>query len=206
MTGTYQKVEDQFCPTRETLLLKVKNRDDEKSWEDFVHYYKAFIFTVCKKMNVNHHDSEEISQKVLLKLWHKLPDFKYSPGGRFRGWLCMVTGNTVKDFFRKESRLSDKAQAVKESPLTSMKQTEQPEINNMMLEEWEKHITSLAFETVEQSFTQRVLDIFIDSNNGLSADELSKKYELTVNTIYKHCQRVRVKLHSEIRRLHFELS
>ena len=206
MTILNKTEEDQFCPTRETLLLKVKDRSDEKSWEDFVHYYKSFIFTICKKMNVNYHDSEEISQKVLLKLWKKLPEFKYKKGGRFRGWLCLITGNAVKDFYRKENSLSNKAQAVKESPIASMKQTEQPEINRMMLVEWEKHISSLALESLEQIFTDKVLNIFMDFNNGQSAEELSQKYDLSINTVYKHCQRVRSKLHSEIRRLHFDLS
>ena len=88
--------------TSETLLERVKNPDDEKSWEDFVYYYRPFIYSAIRGMNIAHHDAEEICQSVLLKAWKKLPEFEYNRGkGRFRGWLCHVTGNSVRDSIRK---------------------------------------------------------------------------------------------------------
>ena len=92
--------DDNIYKTRETLLEKIKNKHDEASWEDFVFYYRNFIYILCRRMNVNHHDSEEIVQKVLLISWNKLPEFEYDKKQNFRGWLCQVTKNCVKDFFR----------------------------------------------------------------------------------------------------------
>ncbi len=45
---------EEFCNTRETLLIRVKNQHDENSWEDFVFYYKKFIYIICRKMGLNH--------------------------------------------------------------------------------------------------------------------------------------------------------
>ena len=71
--------------TRVTLLEKIRDRHDETSWEDFVYYYKQYIYVVVRGMNLNHHDAEEIVQMVLLKVWDKLPEFNYdSEKGRFR--------------------------------------------------------------------------------------------------------------------------
>ena len=100
------------CNTRETLLQRIRNRHDEESWEDFVYYYRQYIYIICRGMGVNHHDSEELVQKVMMKAWDKLPEFEYDKKKRFRGWLCMVTGNTVKDFF---SLIKD-ARIVKKKP------------------------------------------------------------------------------------------
>ena len=75
--------EDNSYKTRETLLEKIKDKHDEESWEDFVFYYKGFIYVVCRKMNLNHHDSEEIVQNVLLASWDALPDFTYNKKGNF---------------------------------------------------------------------------------------------------------------------------
>jgi RNA polymerase sigma factor (sigma-70 family) len=197
---------DEFCPTRQTLLLKVKNQQDEKSWEDFVHYYSNFIYMICQKMSLSHHDSEETVQKVLLKLWNKLPDFDYSTTGRFRGWLCAVTGNTVKDLYRSQKRQSAKNEAAKDEILWNMEKASLPEIELQTKIEWERHISNLALESVGKCFTEKVVAIFTQFNKGVSAEELSEKYELPSNTIYKHCQRVKAKLHAELRRLHFELN
>ncbi len=42
------KEDKDFCPTRHTLLMRVIREQDEKSWEEFVFYYKKpeiFIMT-----------------------------------------------------------------------------------------------------------------------------------------------------------------
>ena len=58
-------------------------------------------------MNLKHHECEDLSQTVLLKLWKSLPEFRYDKEkGRFRGWLCRITGNTVKSYFVKRNRES----------------------------------------------------------------------------------------------------
>ena len=63
--------------TRETLLEKIRNRHDEASWEDFVFYYRQYVYIIWRGMNVNHHDSEEIVQKVMMKACDKLPELEY---------------------------------------------------------------------------------------------------------------------------------
>ena len=91
--------------TRETLLHRIKNQRDEKSWEDFVHHYSGYIYNIVRRMNLNHHDAEEIVQTVNLKIWSKIQDFDYdSTKGRFRGWLCTVASNEAKMFLRKKKR------------------------------------------------------------------------------------------------------
>ena len=38
--------------TRETLLAKLKNKHDDASWEDFVYYYKSYIYIICRKIAI----------------------------------------------------------------------------------------------------------------------------------------------------------
>ena len=73
--------------TRQTLLKRVKLAQDEDSWSEFTHYYEKFIYLICRRMDLNHHDSEEVVQLVLIKLWKKLPEME-SDFKRFRAWLC----------------------------------------------------------------------------------------------------------------------
>ncbi len=47
--------------TRQTLLLRAKNHDDESAWEEFVYYYRPYLYLIARRMNLNHHDAEEIS-------------------------------------------------------------------------------------------------------------------------------------------------
>ncbi|MCM8529656.1 MAG: sigma-70 family RNA polymerase sigma factor [Lentisphaeraceae bacterium] len=199
-------IQESFCSTRHTLLLKVRNQQDESSWEEFVYYYKGFIYIVCRKMGLTHHDCEETVQDVLLKLWRKLPEFEYSQEKRFRGWLVCLTSNAVRDLYRSTKRQLTKVDKLQNSPLWHMSKKPLSEIEQLTEMEWQKHISSLAMRQVKKSFSDKVISIFEDLNSSISATDLSERHSLPKNTIYKHSQRVKSALHAEIRRLHNELS
>ena len=55
--------------TRLTLLAKLKDQHDQAAWLDFSNYYKPYLFAVLKRMNIDHHDSEDIIQTVLFLVW-----------------------------------------------------------------------------------------------------------------------------------------
>ena len=67
--------------TRKTLIQNIKDQHDTKSWEDFVFYYNRYIYAIISNMNMRHHDAEDIVQRVLLKLWKKLPEFEFIDKG-----------------------------------------------------------------------------------------------------------------------------
>ena len=80
--------------TQQTLLLKVKNQYDEEAWEQFVDYYRKYIYAVLINMGVPNTDLDDLSQQIMLKLWKKLPGFDYDPQvGSFRSWLCTIVRN-----------------------------------------------------------------------------------------------------------------
>ena len=95
--------------TRQTLLAKIKNEHDDQSWEDFIFYYQQFIYNIVRRMNMGHHDAEDLVQTIMLKLWNKMPEFEYKPGkGAFRGWLCRITQNETKNYLRKKNKHLDR--------------------------------------------------------------------------------------------------
>ncbi|MCM8531545.1 MAG: RNA polymerase sigma factor [Lentisphaeraceae bacterium] len=196
---------DSFCNTRATLLLRVKNQQDEKSWEDFVFYYKKFIYIICRRMGLNHHDGEEVVQKVLLKLWNKLPEFDYNSGDRFRGWLCMMTGNTVKDFFRSHSRAEERKVKAADYEAWNPDVIAKPAIDKLVSDEWKNYISNMALENVRTKFSDKVIEVYLKSTEGVPVKELSEEIDVPVNTIYVYAKRVKSKLYEEIRRLCEEL-
>ena len=191
--------------TRQTLLERIKVQHDEKSWEDFVHYYRHYIYIICRRMNLPHHDSEEIVQQVLVKLWEKLPEFDLDSRKRFRGWLCTVTGNCVKDYIRKQKSLQKKHEAVTDEKCPLQKAS-LPDIEAIAEKEWQNYVASLALEKVKKNFSKQVFTIFEELNKGRSRMEVAEEQKLPPNTISVYKKRVVAALCSEIRRLEEELS
>lgn len=190
--------------TRQTLLERIQKQHDESSWEDFVHYYRSYIYIICRRMNLPHHDSEEVVQQVLVKLWEKLPDFNYDNRKRFRGWLCTVTGNSVKDYLRKQKTIRKTHDAAKEEDLP-VHGSSVPDIEQIAEQEWKNYISTLALEQVKKNFSQQVFGIFMKLHSGASRMQLAEEYQLPPNTISVYKRRVISALCSEIRRLEEEI-
>ena len=95
--------------TRMTLLARIQSENDDFSWGEYAHYYQDYILLILKKMNVNHHDAEELCQTVLLKSWKALPSMDLSlRTSTFRSWISRITRNTAIDFFRSKSHRNKK--------------------------------------------------------------------------------------------------
>jgi RNA polymerase sigma factor (sigma-70 family) len=203
---TLRIMSDNNYKTRQTLLEKIKDKHDDAAWEDFVFYYRKFITILCRKMNVTHHDSEEIVQKVLLKSWKALPEFEYDEKKKFRGWLCTVTKNTVNEFFRYVGRQNNKIEnASKENIINPLHDKSLPEIDVIAEAEWNTYIANMALLNIKDTFNEKMIKIFLELSEGATPSEVSEKMGIPKSTIAVYKQRVKEKLQDEIRRLNYEI-
>ena len=187
--------------TRATLLHRITKERDEKTWDEFVHYYKDFIYLICCKMNLNHHDANDIVQQVLVKLWKKFPEFDYDETKRFRSWLCRIIQNTSIDFFRKVASGNKLKDNFKEEGWTS----KLPEIEAIANAEWNDYLTTKALENIKQHFSEKSIEIFLRMAAGEKAKDLEKEYKLQPDVVYVYRKRIRTKLKDELRRLQNDL-
>jgi RNA polymerase sigma factor (sigma-70 family) len=198
-------MDDQY-QTRATLIQRVQNQQDEKSWEEFIHVYRRYIYAIIRSMNISEHDTEDILQQVLINLWKSLPKMDYEKINRFRSWLSTVTKNCVTDFIRKRTREANRLEKVsKDDTLTYLKAIRLPEIDNIMEHEWEIHLTNLALENITPLFTGKAIDAFRMTLEGKSVEEIAKELDLKDNSVYRLKNRVKERLILEIKHLREEL-
>jgi len=100
--------------TRHSMFVKLTSSEHEspleypeQAWEDFIEKYTPLIFGVCKTFAIQNADAEDITQSTILKVLSELKQgkFAYDSQHRFRGWLATVTGNAIRDGFRKMKRM-----------------------------------------------------------------------------------------------------
>lgn len=199
------KEEDQY-KTRKTLLARLKDQQDERSWEEFVFYYQRYIYAIISNMNLAHHDCEDLVQTVLLKAWKNLPKFNYDPGkGKFRGWITAVTKNSVKDYLAKNFRRQRLIEASKNSPNYG-KKDDVPELDEIAEREWHNYLSRLAWENVEGRLAPKVKKSFLMLLQGKAVREIAEELELAENSVYQYKSRVQKLLYKEVVRLNYELS
>ena len=190
--------------TRETLIAKIKNSHDQRSWEDFVRFYENYIHTVISRKGVKYDDVQDVSQKVLLVLWDKLPEFEYRPMEcRFRTWMNNVILNVCRNYNRKVSSYSKKLYQAAEEGLS---ENDTPLIYDQMESDWKKHVTGLALNNIRPDFEGKAIECFELFCQGKSVDEVCETLELKRNSAFVLRKRVLEKLSTEIRRLDEQLS
>lgn len=193
--------------TRATLLERVRLQHDEKSWEEFVFYYRHFIYIICRRLNMSHHDAEEITQAVLLKLWNKLPEFDYDKTSRFRSWLYLVTKNTVRDHCRKQSRRSDLQDQAGDFETWNLgSRITEHQIEELAEKEWENYIYNMALKNIEPHFSEKVIAIFKRLAAGTPPKEINQEFDVPNNTVAVYKKRVMARLKDEVSRLKHELN
>lgn len=189
--------------TRQTLLQRAKDQDDSKAWEELIDFYKNYIYVIIRSMGIHHHDSEDILQKVSLRMWKGLPKYQYTPGkAKFRGWVSTVTKNAVLAFIDKRKKHAEKLErAEKENTLTYLDSIRLPEIELIAEKEWQIFITTLALENISSHFSEAAIEAFKLYTKGLKVREISQELDIKEDSIYKYITRIKKRFINEIKRL-----
>src|SRR6266852_6048825 len=94
--------EDDFLPTRRSLLSALKQWDDQESWRDFFNTYWKLIYSVAIKAGLSDQEAEDVVQETVISVAKKMGDFKYDPAVcSFKGWLLRITRFRIIDQLRK---------------------------------------------------------------------------------------------------------
>jgi RNA polymerase sigma-70 factor (ECF subfamily) len=101
---------DDTIPTRDSLLSRLKNWDDQESWREFFETYWQLIHRVARKAGLREDEAQDVVQETILSVAKKMPAFKYdSAQGSFRGWLSQLTRWRIINQFKKRQRQIDQS-------------------------------------------------------------------------------------------------
>ncbi|MCM8530447.1 MAG: sigma-70 family RNA polymerase sigma factor [Lentisphaeraceae bacterium] len=190
--------------TRHTLIQRMIETPDEKSWEEFDLTYRPYVYGILSRINSGPLDNEDITQAVMLKLWKGLKTFDYRPGKcKFRSWVAIIARNTLyKEASLKRNKVTlntdAEADVSIDSPIS-------PEIETLVNEEWKSFILKKAMESTKGQFSERVFEVFWLSSTGKSVEEVASETNTEVNTVYVYRRRVEAVLKKEVARLFQDL-
>jgi RNA polymerase sigma factor (sigma-70 family) len=198
---------DDSWRTRETLIRRVRRQHDERAWEEFVYYYRGYVYRIARRMGLGHHDGEEIVQVVMLKLWKKLPDFEYDERkGRFRGWLCTVTGNEVRMLLRRKARDLERLSPAQQQEVRDyLHRVTVPAPDAWAEQEWVSYVTALAWSRIQGDTGAKERAAFELLSRGATPEEVGVRLGLATSSVYVYKKRVQDRLRVELARLNRDL-
>ena len=186
--------------TRQTLLQKIKDVQNEDSWNEFVEIYRPYIYVIIKNLGVRTDEIEDHVQSTLVICWQKLPNFNYEPDkGRFRYWLSRIAKYTVSNHIRKFSRRSELDEKLEIPTVLS------PEVEEISDREWKVFISKMAWNNIKEDLTENARLSFEALMEGESFESISERLNMPKNTISVNKKRIEPKMIKEIQRLQREL-
>jgi len=98
---------DELIPTRATLLERLKNWQDDSSWQDFFDTYWKLIYHVAINRGLTKEEAQDVVQETMLTVAKQMPNFKYDRKiGSFKSWLLNTTRWRIADQFRKRWKVA----------------------------------------------------------------------------------------------------
>ena len=189
--------------TRQTLIQRAKNQSDEAAWNEFVSFYKMFIYYLLNRMNVSLNEMDDLVQEILLTLWGKLNS--YNPQkAKLRTWLSKVIRNTTLNYLKRSNSYKNRTEQLQNS-IEAMNSFSEPEMDKIVEREWKAYLTNVAMERIKKVFSGHALKAFQSGVDGVSAEDIAKDLGITVESVYTLRGRVKKRFVREIRFLMDEL-
>lgn len=188
--------------TRITLMERLKNSGDEKSWNEFNNVYRRYIYSIVKSMYVEESRIDDLIQDVLLSVWKALPGFEYNNGkGRFSSWLATITVNKVKSAKLQKSRQINREHKAYEN----RQNNEDNDLEKLFDKEWAAFLTQKAWENINDDLSETMRLCFEGFMDGMKIKDIAEELELPENTVSVYKRRVSTIMKREIHRLREEL-
>jgi RNA polymerase sigma-70 factor (ECF subfamily) len=203
-------------PTRWSLLERLKDWDDERSWLEFFNTYWRLIYSVALRAGLNDTEAQEVVQETVIAVAKKMAEFKCDPAhGSFKGWLLQITWRRIADQVRKRHRegkhfpapnaLRSAAQGQEATRTDTVERAPDPagfDLENIWAEEWEKHVLESALEQVKQQANAEDYQMFdLHVLKKFPVAEVARKLGVKSALVYFAKYKVSAMLKKEVRRL-----
>ena len=206
---------DELIPTRATLIQRLKNWQDQSSWQEFFDVYWKLIYGVAVKGGLTATEAQEVVQETMIAVARHMPGFKYDPAiGSFKGWLLNMTRWRITDQLRKRgpmftnpsSEVTAEPTGVSHGNLDDETAQVNSELDSVWDAEWEKNLLETAIAKARRHLDPKHYQIFdLNVNKDWSPDKIAKTFEISTGQVYLAKHRVTEKIRQEIERLKKEI-
>jgi RNA polymerase sigma-70 factor (ECF subfamily) len=174
-----------------TLLERVRNLGDGRSWGEFHAIYRPLIFGYLRGLGAHENDADEVTQDVFCKLMEILPTFKLDRGrGRFRTYLWKLTHSTLIDWIRRRN-VRDRAEEEWVRRLGEADESERVKLEELFILEHRRRILQVALPWAQARASARAWACFEGRLvHRRRAAEIAAELEITASAVYVYASRV----------------
>jgi RNA polymerase sigma factor (sigma-70 family) len=190
--------------TRHSLIERVKDPGDQKSWNEFFGIYSPLLYNVARRSGLSEADAEDAVQETFLTVAKSLPLFHYDPAlGSFKGWLKQVARSRIVDRWRRERKHWEGSQSLdRQESEGDLAEHASSAFDALWDEQWEQDLLAAAQERVRAKVNARHYQIFqLCVIKGSSVAAVAKLLQLRLHQVYFARAKVIKLIQAEVKRL-----
>jgi len=203
-----QNQSDELIRTRTTLIKRLKDWQDQTSWQDFFDTYWKLIYSVAMKSGLSETEAQDVVQETMFSIAKQMPDFKYDRSlGSFKSWLLKLTRWRITDQYRKRDPVRNRPPSTKgnshdSDALESVADGSHLNLEALWEEEWKKNLLETAVAKAKRAVDPQQYQIFdLYVNKRWAPDKVAKTFGVSVGQVYLAKHRVTGVVKKEVERM-----
>jgi RNA polymerase sigma factor (sigma-70 family) len=197
-----------FLPTRQSLLGRLKDWENREGWQDFFNTYWKLIYSVALKAGLSDAEAQDIVQETMIGVAKVISEFRYDPEtGSFKGWLLTITRRRISDHFRRKytrPAAGFQSEVEEEGAAPSLSRIPDDDFSweRVWEDEWERNLLEVALENVKNQVKSRqyqLFDCFILKQ--WSMVQIRERLGVSMAQVYFAKHKVIRAVHLEVRKL-----
>jgi RNA polymerase sigma factor (sigma-70 family) len=197
-----------LIPTRQSLISRLKNWEDQCSWQDFFDTYGKLMHAVALQSGLTDAEAQEVVQETVIAVAKNIVEFKYDPAvGSFKGWLLHTTRWRIGDQFRKRQKAGVGANSGEKGSrrTATIDRIADPAGNDLEAiwdKEWKKNLFETALARVKRVVNAKHYQIFdLYVVNQWPAQKVAETLGISCGKVFLAKHRVSALVKREIRQL-----
>ncbi len=200
-----------YAKTRKSLIARLDNWEDQRTWDEFYQTYWRLIYSVAVKAGLRQDEAFDCVQETILSIAKQSKKKLYDPEqGSFKTWLMNMTRWRINDQFRK--RKKDTAMMGGEwdndRKTAVIDRVEDPAgevLSRLWNIEWQKNIADAALSRVKAQVSPKQYQIFdCYVIKQWDAKKVQDKLSVSMAQVYLAKHRVGAVLKRELAKLEAE--
>ncbi len=201
-----------YAKTRKSLIARLDNWEDQKTWDEFYQTYWRLIYSVAVRAGLRPEEAFDCVQETILSIAKQSKKKLYDPEqGSFKTWLMNMTRWRINDQFRK--RKKDTAMSGgdwdDERKTAVIDRIEDPNgdvLSRLWDVEWKKGIADAALARVKAQVSPKQYQIFdYYVIRQWDANKVQDKLNVSMAQVYLAKHRVGTVLKKELAKLEDEV-
>ena len=214
---------DDTIATRASLLDRLRDCQDQASWQDFFDTYWRLIYSVATKAGLNDAEAQDVVQETVISVAKNVGEFHYDPKVcSFKTWMLRTTRWRILDRIRRREREAEglgyrvhlghaKGPAGvpphddatdRTATLESLPDPAGINLEKIWDEEWRETTLAAAMESIRQRISPEQFQMFhLYAVKRLPVTQVARMVGVSIPSVYLAKHRVGALLKREVQRL-----